>query len=193
MTEFSFLGSWQDSWDILDSIFEGGEFTAIPDLKYASPEPLHINRLDDNVKSMLRDRRHLFIWGKSFSLFPPSFQRIEGEAQAGRNSMWYSIYLPEGGPGLELTLPAYYEESGVLNLGPGTVACPRLWFNRETKMWLRPTAELKAGFKEVRSRIKRHLVHCKERPDIWIGHDAARVLDEKNARIIGFERPSVAR
>ena len=181
--EFSFLGTWNDSWEILDAILHGGGLSFIPDLKYDDPQPLYVTALTNEERAMIKDRRHLFIWGEAFSLFPPVLRRID----EGKNIGKYSVSSDEGGPILELTLPGCYEEESLLNLGPGTLACPRKTFDPATNIGLNPSAELRAGFREVRNRMKRSLVRYKPCPEIWIGQEAIELLGQGKARIIGFE------
>lgn len=185
MSQFSFLGTWKDSWAILDSILEGEDSSLIPDLKYAQPEPLCVRVLDDDVKDTLMHCRNLFIWGKTFSSFPPFLQRIPDGINAGK----YFLEIAKGGPGLELTLPPCYTEDKVLNLGPGTLSYQRQWFNPEANAWQKPTEQVKAAFKEVTTRIKRHLVRYPRsgQREVWIGHDAVQLVESKEARITGFE------
>lgn len=183
MSEFSFLGTWNDSRAILNSILDGGEFCLIPDLKYDGPTPLYFKDLDDRVETILKDRRHLFIWGHSFSLFPPVLERIEEGPNAGR----YSIRLCKGGPGLELTLPACYEDGGTLNLAPGTLSCPTKWLNPKENAWRKSSAEIAAAFKIIVARMKPQVFHHASYPKIWIGQDALHFIETKKARISGFE------
>jgi hypothetical protein len=183
MMEYSFVGTWNDSWTILDAILQGDGLSLIPDLNYVNPEPTYSKVLNDRLKAMLLERRHLFIWGAAFSLFPPLIKRIDEGIKAGK----YFVSATEGGPVLELTLPACYEGQGILNLGPGTLFCPRKTFDPATNIGHNPSVELRAGFREVRNRMKRSLVRYKPCPEIWIGQEAIGLLEQGKAMITGFE------
>jgi hypothetical protein len=185
MAEFDFLATWEDSWRILAAILAVREYSLVPDLHYDKPEPLFVTTLDDPVKEMLQERRNGFIWSAKFSVFPPTMKRTEGGEAAGG----YYVSLSEGGPYLRLVLPVCYEEGRIMNLGPGSLYYPKWTINPRTNAIVKPSPELRMGFKAVKAIIKKHLVRLKERPDIWGGQEASRLLDEHRARIRGFERP----
>ncbi|HLN28311.1 MAG TPA: hypothetical protein VK395_11250 [Gemmataceae bacterium] len=184
MNQFSFAGTWEDSWDILQEILRAGDVTLIPDMNYDRPTPLCFTALDDAVKKILRDRRNLYLWGRAYSLFPPHLERIEEGQAAGK----YYVSLSRQGPGLELTLPPCYQEGGILHVGPGTLSGTPHTFNPETGIWEAPSAALRAGFSSIKARMKRHLVKFNKPPQIWIGKDALMRVKKKDARITGFER-----
>lgn len=188
MAEFDFLGSWSDSWGILAAILANSEYSLVPDLLYDKPEPLFVTTINDSVREMLLDRRNGFLWSTKFSRFPPVMWRIEGGEADGK----YHVGLGEGGPYLRLVLPACYEEEGVLNLGLGSLYYPKWTTKPGTKIVIKPSPELRRGFKEVKSVLVRHLVPLKSHPDIWIGQDANRLVEEGRARICGFERPDAS-
>jgi hypothetical protein len=183
VSEFSFVGTWADSWIVLSAILDRGDIAIIPDLKYEKPEPIFVSVMDQALQQMVKERRRVFLWCRAFSIFPPYMLRIDGGPNAGK----YSVYLPEGGPVLELTLPACYESEGIANLAPGTLSFPRRTLNPETGRWGKASSELLEGFKDIRDRIKRCLVRSKSVAGIWIGPDAERLVDKKMARIHGFE------
>jgi hypothetical protein len=185
MAQFEFLGTWNDSWNILAAILEHSEYSLVPDVKYDKPELLFVTKIDDPVKEMFLDRRNGFIWSTKFSLLPPSMNRIEGGVNVGK----YYVSPTEGGPVLRLVLPACYEEGGVINLAPGMLSCPRATIKPGTNVAEKPSPAVRAGFKEVKAIIKRQLVRLKVRADIWSGQEASRLVEENRARIRGFERP----
>ncbi len=184
MGQFDFLGTWNDSWNLLGEILKRNDVKFVPDLKFNGPKPLYITYLDEEAKEVLRDRRNLYIWG-SFSIFPPCLDRIEEGQNAGK----YSVWLAGGGPGLGLTLPACYEEGGLLNLGTGDLSYPKFTFNPNTNLWEPPSPALKAGYKDIKARIKRHLVRHKLKTFIWIGKEALQLVKQNKAKITGFELP----
>ena len=182
MSQFSFLGTWDDSWRIVGSILERGDISLIPDLNYDDPKPAYISALNEEVKELLKRRPNLFLWSTQFSLFPPCMVRMAGGAAAGK----YFLSLSRDGPGLELTLPGCYEADGVLNLACGTLSYQRLTFNSQTGRWEKPTLELQAGYKEITKTIKRHLVRHKFHKPIWTGRDALTLIERGTARVTGF-------
>ena len=185
MGQLSFLGTWSDSWGILEAIFATKEYSLVPDLYYDKPEPFFATQVDDTLKSMLLDRINGYIWSTKFALYPPWMERTE----AGKNAGKYSVSETREGPCLRLVLPACYEEGGFINLAPGMLSSPRWTIKPRTNVPEKPSPELRAGFKEVKAIIKRQLVRLKVRPDIWSGQEASRLVEEGRARIHGFERP----
>jgi hypothetical protein len=185
MAQFDFLGSWNDSWDIVAAILENKDLRLVPDLRYDKPEPLFATALDDSLKAMLLDRGNGFLWSTRFSRYPPVMGRIEGGEAAGK----YTVSLTRGGPYLRLGLPFCYEEGGVINLAAGSLYYPSWFLNPEATVSEKASPELRAGFKDVKAVIRRHLVRLKSRPDIWSGREASRLVEGGRARVRGFERP----
>jgi hypothetical protein len=105
----------------------------------------------------------------------------------GKNKGKYYVSLTKGGPYLRLVLPPCYEEDGVVKLAPGMLSSPRRTINPQTNAIENPSPELQKGFNEVKAIIKRQLIRVKLRPDIWIGKEANRLLEQNRARICGFE------
>jgi hypothetical protein len=188
MAKFGFLGTWDDSWGIVAAILENKEYSLVPDLKYAKPEPVFVTKLDDTVKAMFLDRANGFLWSTKFSVYPPSMESIE----AGQNAGKYYVSLTSGGPYLRLVLPGCYQEGGVINLVPGALYSPNWTTKPGTYIAIKPSPELRAGFKEVKAIIQRQLVRLKGGPYNWIGRDASRLLEERRARIPGLEVPGAA-
>ena len=185
MAQFNFLGTWNDSWGILAAILAHSEYSFVPDLYYDSPEPLFLTKIDYGLKEMLLDRRNGYIWSTKFSVDTLGML----STKEGQNAGKYSVGSTEGGPVLRLVLPPCYEQGGVINLGPGMLSCPRWTIKPGTYDAKKPSAELRAGFKEVKAILKRQLVRLKVRPDIWSGQEASRLVEEGRAKIHGFERP----
>lgn len=184
MAQFDFLGSWDDSWQIMASILQIGHISVIPDLWYERPEPIFIKALDHEAKDILRDRRNMFLWSTKFSRFPPTMVRMEGGEKRGK----YYLRLSGGGPGLQFTLPACYEKDGLWNLAVAHLEYQRETLNPETEQWEKPTPELIAGYKEVKEILLPHLVARHEFAlHVPIAHDALRLLREGQARIAGFD------
>jgi hypothetical protein len=195
MAQFDYLGTWQDSWAILNAILEPGDVRLIPDLKYlksrpnfryyTKPEPLIFTSLNDELKEIMLVRRAGFLFSDKFSRSPPWFDSIEIDGQKQ-----YYVRSSCGGPCLDLTLPACYEAEGLLKLASAHLYYARHTWNPATEVWEPPSLELRAGYKEILNRMKRHLVRHRFHMDIWTGRDALQLLQHNKARITGFERPS---
>ncbi len=84
MAKFSFLGTWNDSWGILDALFRTGEYSLVPDIDYDEPEPIFAARLDDELKGMMRIHRGGYLWSPRFSLYPPVMWRVPEGEKAGK-------------------------------------------------------------------------------------------------------------
>lgn len=195
MAEFRFFGTWNDYWGILDAILSHREYSLVPDLLYDKSEPVFITTLDDPAKEMLRVKGSGYLWSTKFSRWPPVMKRIEGGEADGK----YYVMLGEGGPCLHLVSPACYEEGGVLMLDFGELYYPKWTTAPGTNIAIEPSPELRQGFQEVKTIIKRQVVRLKVSPDLrelvelkvgpghWSGRQASRMLEEGRARIQGFE------
>jgi hypothetical protein len=188
MAQFDFYGTWDDSWGIVAAILENKEYSLVPDLLYDKPEPVFVTKFNDIAKELLLQKRNAFLWSPKFSVFPPFMKRIEGGEAAGK----FYVGLSVGGPYLRLFLPPSYEEGSVINLVLGSLHCPKWTTKPGTYIAIKPSPELRAGFKEVTAIIKRQLVQSKARPVIWIGQEASRLVEEGRARVFGFQMPGTA-
>ncbi len=177
-SQFNFIGTWNDSWAVIEAILTRGETTLIPDLWYETSIPLSFHELDESLKSLLRQRRRVYIWCKAFSPFPPVLERQESGPNAGK----YFVRLALGGPGLELTLPACFEAQGVVNLNFGSLSYARETFNPETRQWDKPSLELKAGYADVRAHLREHVL--RQESDVWAGPDAIQLLRKGRAKMV---------
>jgi hypothetical protein len=186
MAKFSFLGTWNDSWDILDALFATGEYSLLPDLDYDNPEPIFATRLDDALKDIMLVHRDGYLWSPKFSLYPPGMWRVEEGEKAGK----YNVDSWRGGPCLRLFLPACYIENGAIQLAPGALYSPKWTIKPGSDVPESPSAAVRKGFQAVKALIKRQLVRLKARPDIWSGREASRLVEQGQATIHGFERPS---
>jgi len=176
--QLDFLGTWNDSWAVLEAILARGDATLIPDLWYDEAKPLFFAAVDETLKGLLRERRRVYIWCKAFSKFPPGLEQQGSGRKAGK----FFVRLPLSGPGLELTLPACFEAEGLVNLNFGSLSYAKETFNPETGRWERPSSQLKAGYGDVRSRLCGHVLN--QESGVWTGLDAAHLLNAGRARIV---------
>jgi hypothetical protein len=182
MPQFDYLGTWEDSWGILQAIARPGDVRFVPDLHYEEPHPFLIRDIDDALKVILKERPSVFIWSTMFSKYPPYLERID----SGRDAGLYYVDISRGGPGLHLTLPACYREDDNLHLAPGMLSCQRLWLNPGTERWEKPNKDVKLGYKAIVARMKTQLECYRAHVDIWAGSGALRELQQKKATIHGF-------
>jgi hypothetical protein len=175
--QFEFLGTWNDSWGVLEAILARGDATLIPDLWYEEAKPLVFAAVDETLKGLLHQRRRVYVWSTAFSKFPPGLERQGSGPKAGK----YFVRLSLGGPGLELTLPACFEAEGLINLNFGSLSYAKETFNPETGRWEKPSSQLKAGYDDVRSRLCSHVL--KRESGVWTGLDATHLLNTGRARI----------
>jgi hypothetical protein len=182
MAQFDYLGTWNDSWQILARILERGGTRLVPDLWYTSPEPLYIEAIDSTAKEVLTKRRRLCIWADDFSRFPPIIKPVD----YSRPDTLYTLQPTRGGPSIDFTLPPCYEEEGFTNLANGMCVAHGHYWNPESEVWERASANLQAGRKDIVRRMKQYLVRYKFHKHIWIGPDGLRLLEEGKARITGY-------
>jgi hypothetical protein len=183
MAKFSFLGTWNDSWGILDALFGTGEYSLVPDIDYDKPEPIYATRLDDELKAMMLVHVNGYLYSPRFSLYPPGMWRVPRGEKAGK----YEIDPWCGGPCLRLFLPGCYEEGGAIQLPPGALYSPPWTIKPGSGVQEKPSLAVRKGYSEVRALIKRQLVRLKARPDIWSGREASRLVEQGQATIHGFE------
>lgn len=175
--QFEFLGTWTDSWAVLEAILKRGDATLIPDLWYEEPTPLAFVTVDETLKGLLRQRRRVYIWCTQFSKFPPHLEQQGSGPRAGK----FFVRLPLSGPGLELTLPACFEAEGLINLNFGSLSYSKETLNPQSGKWERASSQLKAGYRDVRSRLCRYALKLEN--GIWTGLDAAQLLNTGRAKL----------
>lgn len=176
--QLDFIGTWNDSWAAIETILTRSGTTLIPDLWYDTSSPLLFDELDESLKSLLRQRRRLYIWCTEFSRYPPVLERQESGPNAGK----FFLRLALGGPGLELTLPACFEARGLVNLNFGSLSYARETFNPESARWEKPSPKLKAGYADMRARLCEHVLRQERR--VWMGPEAMHLLREGRAKIV---------
>jgi hypothetical protein len=176
MREFYFLGTWSDSWEVLETLLCDSRFTVSPDRWYTEPRADVFGNLPTSLKALLEEKGHLFIWSSAYTTAGPYLRRQSQGEKAGL----YAIRISQGGPGLELTLPACFTRDGKLWLNYGCLTYPRLTEDPRSGEWRKPTPELISGFKEVAERIRSCLVH--EGRD-WVGKEAQRLLRSGEAAL----------
>jgi hypothetical protein len=179
MRELPFLGTWEDSWQVLEAIIADGAFTMSPDKWYATPQSEVFRELTPELKDMLRERRRVYIWSPTYTRVPPVLERQEIGPKAGS----YFIRLSKGGPGLELTLPACFKEDGPnLFLNYGSLTYPSLIQVSATGDWHKAPAALRDGFREVARRIQMRLVRHED--GNWIGPSARELFRSGRAQLV---------
>jgi hypothetical protein len=150
MAEFDFFGTREDWWTVLEAIAEAGDITFVPDARYRTPHPLLFTSVTNALRDHMIERRHVYLWSKAFSQTPPKLVRQDSGPRVGQ----YFVQLDEGGPGLELTLPAAYEADGFVNLNTGSLSYPKKTWDATIGSWVNPSTALKQGYKEVLARNK---------------------------------------
>lgn len=173
-----FVGTWDDSWAVTNAILARGDVTPIPDLWYETASPTLFKTLDDALMALLRRRRRVYIWSTAFSRSPPVLERQDSGPQAGK----FFLRLPLGGPGLELTLPACFEATGVVYLNFGGLSYPREILSPETGQWEGPSRLLKAGYADLRRRLCGRVLVREE--GVWAGPQAKALLRDGRARMV---------
>jgi hypothetical protein len=182
MAQFDFLASRADSELIVRSILERPGTNLVPQLWYKTPEPVYIRAINAEIAEFLKKHRHHYIFGEDFSQFPPFLRPVRDNDP----NTSYTVQPTHGGPCLELTLPASYEEEGRLNLASGSFVYHSEYLNPGTQRWRTASPALKAAYKDMLGRIKQNLVRHTFHKPIWIGKDGLAQLQAGKARIAGF-------
>lgn len=180
MPQFDFLGTWEDSWALLDSILDREGVQALPDQWYGSNIPIGFSKLNEELKAILKKKRRLYLVSKDFSLLPPFLKKQNTGEMAGK----YAIVETYAGPLISLTLPACYLKNDLTNLNFGALSYPTKIFNPVTRSLQPPSRELKAAYNDIRQRSKRILVRHKIASSwIYIGRNAFNLLKAGDAEI----------
>lgn len=183
MAQFDFLGSWDDSWKLVDSLLNRPGTTLYLDYWYKEPVRLCIKQLAMREKELLRKHKGVFICGEDFSLLPPQFSKV------GNGEVLYRLRENEGGPCLDLGLPACYERDGIINLAHGMFSYSHTYLNPESQQWEPASPQVIAAYKEIQGLFKQHLVRHKFHKYIWTGRHALQLIQSGKARIRGFGLP----
>jgi len=190
MADFYFYGTWEDSWTYLETLIHLERFTFVVDMWYTEPVPLQFRTVTADVESIVRKRPRLYLWSDEYSQFPPVF----GNPTSHGLMM---IHLSEGGPALDLALPACFELKGKLSVGIGSLGYQPQYQNPETGEWYKPPETLKRAYREMRALLQKSLVRRYAwsrsitgrgiRPEIktyWVGPNAAALLEAGEADIM---------
>ncbi len=186
MAEFHFYGAHDDWWLYLSRLMDVGSYHAIADLWYNEPKFLQFSVLTADIKRILVERPHVFLWSPRYSRFQPRLTSTK------RPDLIDPRYC---GPCLDLALPACYRQAGRWCLNFGSVSYEREYCNAETGEWYKPPPELKDDFIFVRTTLQKLMVKryarmtqqvYEKRPEVktlWIGPDAIRKLESGEAQI----------
>lgn len=161
---------------MLEVIAETG-LAFIVDVWVETPEPLIFREMDDVVKDMLKKRRTTYLWSESFGRLPRMHKAESGERQG-----LYRPLASSDSAVMQLFIPPFYEEGGVMQLGAGSLSAPGSLLDTQTEEFL-PTENLMAAFNDVRTRMKRVLKRHKMTKWIWIGPDGLRLVKEGAGRL----------
>src|SRR5258708_7404225 len=118
MPQFDYLGSWDDSWMILDAILKKNGIHVIPDLWYEEPTATSFSTLNNELETVVQKKRRVYLWSEDFARVPPFLQRQNEGTMAGKYSIRPDIF----GPVISLTLPACQDTEGLLNLRFGILS-----------------------------------------------------------------------
>ena len=194
MAQFDFLGTWQDSWEIITSILKPGDASLIADVTYDMPQAPLLTSIDDIQQQCFVGQRKFFVHSTKFSRNPLHWSQIDAGPNQGKNF----IAERKGGPLLTLALPPCYrydsqhnatnafEDGSDLHLGCGTLLCHRRYWNEQALNWELPSEAVKSGYKEILQRMKTHLVRHQFHVPIWVGKDALKQIQTGKASIDGF-------
>ncbi len=191
MAQFDFAGTWVDSWAHLERLVDTGRFSFVVDKWYTEPVPLQFRALDEDIRDIVRHRRGVYLFSDSYSRFPVAF--------GPPTSNGLMLIAPkEGGPSLELVLPACFEKEGKTHLRSGWLMHQPYFQNPETGEWYRAPEELRLAYKQVCALLRRGLVKrymriypVKASPPRcviqtkWIGPDGAALLEAGAAELNG--------
>lgn len=179
MAEFHFLGTWDDSWNILNSIIEDFQPIMYPDVT----GPLNLlsgkTVLDENFKAVLKGCRRTFLWSASYSKYPVGIQPLE----SSDDSQQFFIYPSEGGPVLDFTFPPCFEHNGIIRIGHGSICYDPQFRSPEladSEPSLRVPEELKTAYKNIVTRMKKCFL--KKHQGRYAGHDAISMIEACKAK-----------
>jgi len=149
MAEFNFLGSWNDSVEILGTIIQSDNFTFLLDEVYLEAIPVWFRSPTEEMLKYLKDHRgSVILWSRQFSFFPPVFRMYEGGIR--------DIDLSFSGPALHLALAIEGRKGKELRcqLGHGWVGYPSTFYHPETCEPYKPPEALIQAFSDVNKIIR---------------------------------------
>ncbi len=179
MSEFLFYGTWDDTWRVLNELLAREGPSLVAALAYHFPKPVYVRSLTSHAREILQKRRRVYVFAEDFSVRPPCLVQQMSGPLAGK----HFVYLAGGGPGLELALPHAQIDEGVWQLDAGRLTHPHDFWDPERGKWQRPPAALKAGFTDVRARIRGQVEQHWPIRDLWVGPDAWDLVRAGKARI----------
>src|ERR1043166_2326445 len=135
MAEIEFWGSIRDWGLLLDTLFSRASVCGVLDIWYDSKRVETFDAASEEIMTRLRRKPRLFL--------VPTILREQAslglvQQQLGREMGRYRLEVERLLSGLELVLPACFEEGGRIKLNSGSLACPREVFNHRNSRWERP-------------------------------------------------------
>ena len=185
MAQFDFYGSWEDSWQVVESILLNKKIKVLPDMWYVEPVPKYFTKLNEELKQLLLKKRRLFLAHNEVSIYQPLFKQCKTGVMTGK----YSIFSDWGGPFLDLTLPGFFDIEGVIQLGPGTLTYPKFVQHPKTLQIEQTGPEIKEAYKEICGVIKKVMIRQKRNSkNFLIGADGLNVMKTKDVYIVGVDK-----
>jgi len=166
MAEFNYLGTWNDSFRILEDLLRYPGIRAYVDQPYANEHPPSFTVLTDEIKEQLRRWDRVFLFG-DYSTYPPLLHPRENGPQAGM----FFLSPIRGGPHLGFDLAKEQMLDGKLTLFPGGLQS-QPWYMVEPDHFEDATPELRTAYFDLQKVMKRHLTRYKE--SAWMGKEALR-------------------
>jgi hypothetical protein len=190
MAQFDFCGTRADSQAWLGSILDLKRFSVIVGHVYSDPAPLQLESLASAPGGFLERTQLVYLWSSLYSRFPPHFGPPNSDGRM-------RIDVTRSGPALELSLPVGHQRPEAFGIGLGDLMYQPSYCDPGTGDWFAPPASLKDAYRELVAFLRRQMVKRYARSQVarngefrdtvetlWLGADAARLLDQDQAEIL---------
>jgi hypothetical protein len=183
MTEFNFLGSWQDTLTILQQILDLKTIRVLADVAYREPLPFEVNSLSASTQNTLKKNYRVFLETNTCSLYPIKFSKPNNNGYVG-------IQQLESGPLMGFSLPHTYKDNGKLIVGGGHIEYPPNFLIPYTNTSYKPPQELRKVYQQIKIMIQKNMVKrywcwtrkifggeiISSKEILWLGKDAFELI-----------------
>ena len=176
MAQFSFYAVAEDVEAIFCALSDQDDLKFIPDRSYPTADFIVLKEVRTEAERSLSQNRCWFIMG-SFTKKAPCVRKT-------KSGVFY-ISLEYEGPILSLTMPPLGRiQNGIRELVPGSLRHPRAYWDHAITASHGVPDEVRVAYAKIVKIIKGYLIRRKLNQNLWMGKNAARLIDEGLAVVL---------
>src|SRR5258706_764786 len=178
MGEFVYYSTKDEWWGLMEAVLETHNVRFAVDRAYAEPWADCHGKLTDELRDEIRPLPRVYLVGDSFSDDPLYLWRQDGGINAGK----YFIDISRGGPAMDLSMPAQFEEGGLVWFAEGSLGFQKLYWNDALTQAYPASKPLKDAFGLIKRTLQRHLLERKvAKQKMWVSPKAWELFEAGKA------------